>query len=179
MYNRRENVTRYFLLGAILCVPFIAWAGARIYSVVTHQINCNSHLRRAADSSTVEAAKQELDAALKYLDDNGINEGYTSVLWNSPSDDVGFWYRNIRSSRDELGKITSETSQLERTNVLIKLRETLLDRGQNGEYVNAPQGISFFPNNATFFWSGWLAAFVGIFGIHQIFEGLIKKNNLF
>ena len=49
----------------------------------------------------------------------------------------------------ELRSVDSSATQLERTNVLMKLRETLLDEGQ-GVSVTAPSGITVFPFNAAF-----------------------------
>jgi hypothetical protein len=132
------------------------WTGIRIYNSVVFDIHCEGHLKRAADSNTVETAQKELAVAIKYLEDHNMNQGYTSVLWKTPSEDVGFWYQNLKAAHAELSKVNSETTQLERTNILMKLRETLLDHGKDGDHVTAPDGISVFPNNTVVFISGWV-----------------------
>ncbi len=63
-----------------------------------------------------------------------------------------------------LSTLTSE-SALERTNVLIKLRETLLDTGK-GTKVTVPDGLAIFPNNK-------LWAFLMTIAIFSLFIGLI------
>ena len=83
-------------------------------------------LKRAGDANTVELAKEELAYVISYLDKNNIKEGYTSVLWKTPDEDISFWYRNIIASKAELDSLTNN-SALEKTNVLMKLRETLID----------------------------------------------------
>lgn len=160
-----RNSGGWFLLAVLFCVPTVFWVGTRIVKGVVFDINCEGHLKRAADANTVEMAAQELDLALKYLEQNNMTSGYTAVLWNSPDTDVGFFYNNLKSSRDELNKVTSETTQLERTNVLMKLRETLLDHGDHGDHVTLPDGISVFPHTVFWFWSGWFVVFLLVIGI--------------
>ena len=38
-------------------------------------------------------------------------------------------------------------SQFEKTNVLMKLRETLTDNGESGTKLTYPTGLMFYPNN--------------------------------
>ena len=167
----RESVAPYFVYGILLCLPAILWCGLRIYNRVVFEIHCEGHLKRAADANTVDIASKELADAIKYLETNKMTEGYTSVLWKTPSEDVGFWYQNLKSSHKELSKVTPQTVQLERTNVLMKLRETLLDHGDEGDHVTCPNGISVFPNNAAYFWTGWLVTLLGGVGCAFVFVG--------
>ena len=171
MYYRRESVAGYFAFGLVLFLPALIWLGLRIYNSVVYDIHCGGYLKRAADANTVDMDNKELAEALKYLEYNKMTEGYTSVLWKTPSEDVGFWYQNLKSSKEELEKVKPETTQLERTNVLMKLRETLLDHGENGDSVTAPAGISVFPNNTSYFVFGWLSLLVGFGGALLILVG--------
>lgn len=173
-YSRRSDASGYFFFGVILCIPFLIWSGLRIYNSIVYDIHCGGHLKRAADANTVDTAKKELAEALKYLEDNKMTEGYTSVLWKTPSEDVGFWYQNLKSAHEELEKVTPETTQLERTNVLMKLRETLLDHGEKGDSVTAPGGISVFPSNTPYFIFGWLTFLVGCGGAFCLVVGFAK-----
>ncbi len=152
-------------IGMILLIPVLLWGGLRIYKGITYKIDCGGHLKRAADANTVELAAKELGVALQYLEQRGMTEGYTSVLWNTPDEDVGFWYNNLSSAQSELAKVGDETTQLERTNLLMKLRETLLDQGERGSLITEPTAISLFPNNGTWAIFGtfaWLLALIGI-----------------
>lgn len=153
--------------GILLVIPFLLWGGFRIYKGITFDIDCDGHLKRAADANTVELASQELKTALTYLEQKNMMSGYTSIFYRTPDEDVGFWYTNLKASLRELESMKPDTTQLERSNMLIKLRETLLDHRNNGESVTGPYGISIFPNNS-------LYAFWGIIGfISVIFGGIL------
>jgi hypothetical protein len=90
------------------------------------------------------------------MEENKLTEGYTSVWYDTQEDDISFWYNNLKSAESELNTIGANASQLEKSNVLIKLRETLLDQDKNGEHVTVPNGISRYPHN------GIIGAFVFI-----------------
>ena len=111
---------------------------------IQFSIHCKQYLKRAADSNTVELAHEELENALKYIEDKGLTEGNTSLIIKSPENDIGFWYRNLKASYEELENLDSNSSQLEKTNVLMKLRETLADEGK-GTTITLPNYISLYP----------------------------------
>ena len=142
--------------------------GYCIYLNIDLKQNCTGYLKRAADSNKVETAQKELEKALNYLEAENLNTGYTSVLWQTPDEDVEFWYNNIKESHEELSKVDSITTSLERSNVLMKLRETLLDNGESGTKLTVPKGLSRYPNNGiigTLFW---------VLGISFLFTGGYK-----
>jgi hypothetical protein len=118
----------------------------------------DGYLKRAADSNTVDLAKSNLTVALTNIESNSWTSGYTSVIYRTPDEDIGFWYTNLKDSLGELNKLSPEASQLEKTNVLMKLRETLLDKGSSGENITSPDGISVYPYNAS--WA--FLAFIGL-----------------
>ena len=135
-----KNITILLLLTFAFSV-----FGVRIYKGIILKQNVTGYLKRAADANTIDLASQELSKALNYLEANNITSGYTSILYRTPDDDVEFWYQNLKASHLELGKLT-ESGQLERTNVLLKLRETLVDSDKKTK-VTGPNGLSVFPNN--------------------------------
>ena len=137
-------------------VVLVAWGGLRIYYEVSYTICCGGRLKRAADANTVPIALQELTAALTGIEARSWTIGYTSLLWRTPSEDVGFWYRNLVASKVELSTLSANASSLERSNMLMKLRETLLDTGQTVS-VTTPYGVAVYPNN-------WAFCLAGLFG---------------
>jgi hypothetical protein len=151
--SERESM-KTFVYAILLLLPLLAWSILRIVSGVNFDRNCEGYLKRAADASTVAIAKIQLDKAIEYIDKNGLTRGYTSIFYTTPDEDIGFWYNNIKSARTELQKVTAETTLLEKTNILMKLRETLLDNGETGSSVTVPNGISIYPNNVLYFWFG-------------------------
>jgi hypothetical protein len=138
----------FFMVLSIIMLLFVTTI--RIVDYVVYDINCGDYLKRAADANTIEIAKTQLDIAISYMKENKLTNGYTSILYKGPSEDIGFWYTNIISSREELNKVEDKTTQLEKTNILMKLRETLLDNSQGGQCVTEPQGISVYPHNMLF-----------------------------
>lgn len=134
----------FLTICTFLCIA--VW-GIYIVCGITFNVNCRGHLKRAADSNTAEMAKQELDVALSYLEKEGLTDGYTSVIYKTPDEDIGFWYSNLKAASEELGAIDSNATILEKSNALMKLRETLLDQGEKSETVTVPDGISRYPYN--------------------------------
>jgi hypothetical protein len=134
-----------------------------IIKCITFDINCGDYLKRAADSNTVELAADNLKIALDYIEANGMTSGYTSVVYKSPDEDVAFWYTNIKQSYEELISLDENATNLEKTNLLMKLRETLLDQQEKGESLTVPNAISCFPNNTLWAILKWLclAMFIG------------------
>ena len=137
-----KNVIRTLLIGTSILIFSVV-----IVRSVHLKQNCTGYLKRAADANTVETAKDQLTKAISYLEENNLTKGYTSVLWKTPDEDIEFWYKNLKASQSELNKVDSSTSALEKTNLLMKLRETLLDNGDKGDSLTVPDGLSRYPNN--------------------------------
>ena len=148
---------KYFI-SAILIIFAISIFGYRVYKNIVFKQNVTGYLKRAADANTIGLAKEELSRAITYLEKNQLTKGYTSVIYITPDEDIDFWYRNLKTSQSELQNLNSD-SPLEKTNVLIKLRETLLDTSSKGTKVTVPKGISVFPNNTLWLILGWIALF--------------------
>ena len=141
------------------------------------EVHCTQYIKRAADASTVETAKEELAKAISYAEEHGMTEGNTSIFLKQPKNDVGFWYRNMKNAYHELDNLLDDSSALEKTNVLMKVRESLVDQGENSIQVNLPQDISVFPNNALYFWA-YAVSFVYLF-LMLLLEGVrFWKSNV-
>lgn len=154
------------LIGIFLCIFVLLWAGLRIYNGIVFDINCEGYLKRAADANTVEIAHKQLRVALDYIEKNKLTEGYTSIIYKTPDEDISFWYGNLNASLGELENISPRASQLEKSNLLMKLRETLLDNDQKGISVTLPMGISIYPNNLGY-------AMFGIFSLFMVIGGIV------
>lgn len=121
----------------LLIIVAVTIFGFRVSKKIDFKQNVSGYLKRASNANTIDLAEQELTRSIKYLEDNKMTTGYTSILYKTPDEDVDFWFRNLKASQHELQTLNS-SSALEKTNVLMKLRETLQD---------TPKGISVFPNN--------------------------------
>lgn len=152
------------LVGFFLCCPFLGWGAVRIIDDIRFDRNVEGHLKRAGDANTVELAEKELAGVVEYLEKNQMTTGYTSIFWETPDEDVGFWFQNLQASLGELQAVPPEATQMERSNILIKLRETLVDHGQNTT-VTVPAGITIFPYNVSFCWWGILSGILAAIGV--------------
>lgn len=147
-----------------LSIIFAAiWIAATIWFIsmrIEFNQDCKGYLNQAASANTVELALDRLDKALVYIESNGWTNGYTSILWKTEDENVGFWYDNLKASRQELMNAI-DSPQLEQTNVLMKLRETLTDNGEHGTYVEYPAGLWKYPHNTLYAILAWVANILG------------------
>ena len=149
----------FWIVLCVLCViSFIVFGIARVNKYYDFEINCGGHLKRAADANTVEMAIPELQMALKYIEENHLTEGSSHFLFKTPECDLAFWHNNLQASLKELQSIDPKASLLERTNVLMKLRQTLLDHTEKGESVTTPPHISVYPNQWPYEIWCWVSA---------------------
>ena len=133
-------------VGYFCFVLFLGLAIFRIYSNIIFKQELSGHLKRAADANTVELALTELQSSLNYIENNNLTSGYTSVLYTTQDEDLSFWYANLKASAEELEK-SKGGSLLEKTNVLLKLRESLMDDGSKGSHITYPEGLAIYPHN--------------------------------
>ena len=108
--------------------------------------DCGGYLKQAADANSVELAIDRLNIAIDYIEENNLTSGYTSIIYKTEDENVGFWYKNIITCRDELISCIN-SSQFEQTNTLMKVRESLIDNEEKGDALTIPSGISRYPNN--------------------------------
>ena len=120
---------------------------------------CAGFLKQAADASSVELAERQLNLAIDYVERVGLTSGYTSVIYQTEDENIGFWYENLKVCQKELAE-TKGNSTLENTNVLMKLRESLTDNAEKGTRLTIPSGIYLYPNNAVFMVTNWISIFL-------------------
>lgn len=155
-------------VGVLLCLPFVGWAVTRIVLCILFGINCGGHMERAGVANSIELARQEMQTVVKYAEDKELTSGYTSIFYNTPKEDLGFWCTNMKTSLAELQNVKPDATDLEKSNILIKLRETVAHHGQYGENLNVPSGISIATHNTLFFWWSILSGIVAIVGVALI-----------
>lgn len=134
---------KFFLI--ILVVSLIAPTVCVVKSIQFKQ-NCSGYLKQAADANSPELSLGRLNLAVEYIERHGLTEGYTSVLWRTEDENIGYWYQNLKVCQQELQDCIDRT-QLEKSNVLMKVRESLTDEGEDGTVLTIPPGISRYPNN--------------------------------
>ena len=150
---------KYFIASLLIVVGLITPVLCTVKHIQFVQ-DCEGYLKQAADANTVAIALDRVTKALDYIERNRLTEGYTSVLWTTEDENIGFWYENIKACKTELKQCLNST-QLEQTNVLMKVRESLMD----GNKLTVPRGTSRYPNNTSWMIFGWLSIFLIIGGL--------------
>ncbi len=163
--------TMLVILGVVLVLIGVTVPAYNKYAEYRFDIDVVQRLKRAADANTVEIAVKELSSVIVYLESKDMRTGNTSILLPKPANDVEFWYENLKASLGELKHIEATAGRVEKTNTLMKLRETLLD----GEAVTKPDSIHLYPYVRTLYLLGNLSIFVIIGGAAVAIYGLIGK----
>jgi len=154
------------VLGFVLVSLTFIFCAYLFFLHIQFNRKCGGHLKRAADANTVETAKKELAMAINYMEKKELTSGYTSILYTTPDEDVGFWYENIKSAYQELDRVNPDATQLEKTNILMKLRETLMD----GNNLTVPKAVQRHPHNRLF-----LVLFIVFFGLSIVGVFMVYK----
>lgn len=146
-----------------------------IVKTIQFDQKCGGFLKQAADAGSVELAERQLNLAIDYIEANNLTSGYTSVLYKTEDENVGFWYENLKVCQKELAGIKGN-STLESTNVLMKLRESLTDNSKNGTKLTIPDGIGRYPNNKWFMVANLLSFFLCIYAIWPLIICYIESE---
>ena len=91
--------------------------------------DCKGYLKQTADANSVELALERLNKAIDYVEANNLTSGYTSIVYRTEDENIEFWYKNLLTCKQELTECI-ESSQFEKTNVLMKVRESLTDQSE-------------------------------------------------
>lgn len=153
--------TLLIILAIIMFIlPAVTWT----YSIVKNvqfNANCGEYLKMAADANSIDIAEKHLSTALSYLESNNLTSGYTKIFIYRPTNDIGLWYTNLKTAQTQLQEMqNSEYTELEQSNMLMKLRETILD---GDSALTHPMGISMVSNFTLMFWLNcvlWLPCWV-------------------
>lgn len=154
-----------FIIVAIICflMPFASWVPSIVQSI-DFSANCGNYLELAADANSIEIAEKQLTKAVDYLEANNLTSGHTKIFVYYPKNDIGMWYDNLKTAQLQLRDMLEqgEITELEESNMLMKLRETILN--DDGTLTH-PEGISLHPNYALMFWLNctlWLLWILGV-----------------
>lgn len=166
---------QFFIILCVICtiIPIIVY-GAAIVKTVQMDANCISYFTMAADANSVKLAEKHLTTGIKYLEENNLTEGNTKILIYKPTTDLGLWYENLKSAQTQLKELSAneDLTELEESNALMKLRETLLN---SDGYVTYPSMISFYPSHIGWYWTLlliwllWIAAFACGFAAYDYY----------
>lgn len=143
-YKNMKHFLYFLVVLVALCTPITTAVKS-----IKFQQQCSGYIKQAADANTVELASERLASAIQYVEDHNLTTGYTSILWKTEDDNIEFWYRNLIACKEEL-QACADASQLEKSNVLMRVRESLTDESEDGTTLTIPEGISRYPDNTQF-----------------------------
>lgn len=151
-----------------IIIPCIVY-GVAGFKALSMGSNCIEYLSLAADANNTVMAERHLTSAINYLEAHNLTSGNTNILINHPTNDLGIWYDNLKAAQIQLQEINAkeDVTELEESNVLMKLRETLLSSEGN---VTHPEHISFYPNHVAWFW--WMVTIWLLWVLAFIFGGV-------
>lgn len=133
-------------------IGFILWAGYRIAYGIEFDQGIENYISQAASSPNPAVAIERLDIAIKEIQTRHLTSGNTGVFFTYPNNDVGFWYQRLVDSRKILSDLPKSDSQLEISNTMMRVHESLTGSNKEGTYIRSPDGISIHPYNTGFFW---------------------------
>jgi hypothetical protein len=149
------------ILSILAVLPFAGWCATAGISYIQFDRLCTQHIERAGEATDVEIAASELEIAMDYLRGHNMTSGYTSIIYRTPDEDLGFKFQNYSTAENELKSLSGAT-ELEKTNALLKLRESIHENG------TMPDGAWLYPYNlemCCWAWASGLLAFWGIITI--------------
>ena len=165
-------VKSIFIILCVICIiaPLIVY-GVGVAKIIQMNASCIGYLEMAADANSVNIANKHLTSAINYLEANNLTSGDTSILIYKPTNDIGLWYENLKSAQAQLTEACAreDLTALEESNILMKLRETLLDN----EGITHPSTISFYPNHIAWFW--WML-FIWLIWIGAVIFGFLASD---
>lgn len=147
-----------FLVIGLIC-PTIT-----IVKSIQFDQNCKGYLKQAADANSVELALERISKAIDYVEVNNLTSGYTSIIYRTEDENIEFWHKNLLTCKQELTECI-ESSQFEKTNVLMKVRESLVDQSESGTIITVPTGLSRYPNNKIFAFFNFFSLIIAFVGI--------------
>ena len=161
-----------FIFSGLAALAFIAWAITRIVLGIQFDIGCDDYISQAASSPDPTIAASRLDTAIAYAEAHNLVAGNTGIFFTYPTNDIGFWYKRLTDSRAILRALPRNDAPLEISNTMMRVRETLVAGGKEGESVVSPDGITIFPANVLFFWwcavSATLTLFFGVWAFAEL-----------
>lgn len=128
------------LITVLFCIGFY------IPGCIDVKQNITSPLKKAADAPTVQLAEERLNHAIKTIEKRGLTKGSTHVLYRTDETDLGIWYNQLVETRNQLESVNPNSlTLLEESNLLMKVRETIVDQSDGDIVVTTPPRIITFP----------------------------------
>ncbi len=178
--KNKEKVRKFSWFGFVAGMCILIVMGVITVSCwYNFKSNCEDYLKLAGDAPSVEKADMFLGRALGYIEKKNLTSGNSAFVFNTPSNDVGIWYEQIRGAKETTAKLLerkkkdpNSVSEMEASNTLMKIREVVLDASDGKTTVTLPASMDWFPYRwimTIMWWSAALLTVAGGAGILFIF----------
>lgn len=178
----KKNLLVIAIIGSTLFCGVVAFT---IYKHYIFKKGCEDYLKLAADAPTLERAKNFTEQAINYIESKNLTTGNSGIIFKTPSNDLELWYGQIKAAYVNIVNIieqdklkTGSISQLTKDNMLMKLREVLVDVGDDDTEITLPKNITIYPNQVLIcIW--WIIALImsigGWVSYFSLYKKIIKK----
>ncbi|MFC3813303.1 hypothetical protein [Lacihabitans lacunae] len=163
------------LLGIVLILICILIYRSRYQKESILNQKVTNNLTKAVNASTKEIASEELTKTLTYLKSKKLTKGFTSIMWKTKNEDIGYWYENLEASKRKLQPQKS-ANRLENTLALKKLNEAIMDTGKKTRPI-VPEGLAVYPNNKQWAFLMTIATLMAIIGTTILIHEADKKQS--
>ena len=123
------NKPWFLTLAIILTALFGLSIFARCTVITSFDKNCTEYLEKATEVNSVDLAKENLKEALSHV----------SILEKEEANnnEISYWYKNLKSSYEELESLPNDLSSLEEHLVLARLGSEI--------DTNVPEEVKLYP----------------------------------
>lgn len=151
--SKGDKIFLTFLCSGIFV--FMTWAATVIVLSIQFDQKCSGHILNACNATTVELASSELRTALDYLEEKELITGYTSILYKTEKDNIGFFYNNVKNCYEYVETLKEQNIEpfnqaLQLQSIKDKLVAELGHKNGKAEFIRKPQGISRYPHNLAY-----------------------------
>ncbi|MBU1199185.1 MAG: hypothetical protein KKE98_00120 [Nanoarchaeota archaeon] len=111
---------------------------------------CSSYLKLAGDAPNIQKADEFLKQALDYMEQKNLTSGNSAYIFPTPQSNLSIWYEQIKGTKETVSELIQKgenSTQLEKDNALMKIREVVLDQGEKGTHVTLPPNITWYPKH--------------------------------
>ncbi len=172
----RAALTMLLISGTALA----GWAGHRLHLDRMFTAQVTEYVLAAYKTDDPEKAKKYLTTAQAYLETTGKTDGFTSIAYPTPDEDLGDWSASIKDASEfEATGIKDDRKPWQRKLLAAGLvNEVEIQGGKKRLDLNYPGGVSAAPYNSHVFWLGIgsLTSLVGSFLWMSLAMGMAKKK---
>lgn len=153
------------MLTAMGLASTASWGAMRFHQFQMYEAKVTNYLTKAWAERKPAKAVERIDSALAYLDEKGVTEGDTAVMYGSHEDDIGEWREQLTAEREKFARKAIPASLVADASDKPKWTGDA-DSSEPPPFVKSggPVGISVAPYNKAYFAWGAGSVFAVVMG---------------